>query len=96
MAKGNPHPDMSGLRPGQGRNKGIPNKVTRTMKAILEEAANAMAADPKLNILAMARRSQVGLVAAHNITSKLLPVQLTGDKDNPVVINITSDRAAAV
>lgn len=81
-------------RIGKGKPKGVLNKVTRTMKQIMEEAVTKVDNNPKTSLASLASDGKQGKAVFWQVASKLLPVQLTGDKANPIVVNITSKDAS--
>ena len=87
----NSKPNMAGLRKGGGRT--TPNKLTRAYKDILAEAVNELNADKKTSLVTLARSSKNHLAAVYKLGAVIVPLQVTGDKDNPVTINITHDQA---
>lgn len=72
-----------GKRPGSGRKKGVPNKLTGDLKAaILEAAETAGGKDGIAGYLAVQAKINPGPFMT--LLGKVLPMQVTGDKDNPV------------
>ncbi len=77
MANMNP-PKAFRDRQGKGRAKGVPNKVTRTMKQMLAEAANELNLDRKTSLVALAK-SKGGLAAFWSIAQRgLIPSEISG------------------
>ena len=84
-------------RAGRGRPKGSPNKTTALLKdAILKAAEQAgdefkdedgkAAKEGLIGYLKMQAVLQPGPFMA--LLGKVLPLQVTGDADNPIIINI--------
>lgn len=89
MPKGNPHPRLENLTGmGKGRKKGVPNKITRTVKEMLIEAANELNADPVTSLVAMAKEKG-GLPAFWGIASRLIPTEITGKDGDPIDMKMT-------
>lgn len=66
MAKG-------GKRPGSGRKKGTPNKLTKTVKEAFEQAFNAMQAEPKVKLEAWGKENPTEF---YKLASKLIPSEI--------------------
>lgn len=73
--------------PGPGRPKGVPNKTTALLKdAIIQAATDAGDGDLVAYLTQQAKDHPgpfLGLVG------KVLPLQVAGDAENPLVINVT-------
>lgn len=68
---------------GKGRVKGVPNKTTALLKdAILEAATLAGGRDGLVGYLNQQAKNNPGPFLA--LVGKVLPLQIAGDKDNPV------------
>ena len=83
--------------PGPGRPKGIPNKATTAAKDAIAAAAEGLGGTDRL--IAWAQEDPLNERAFwSSIYPKLLPLQLTGDANNPlVVVGMTKEqRDAAV
>jgi hypothetical protein len=63
-----------------GRQKGTPNKTTVKVKEAFEAAFEQLGGVDALVTWGQAERSEF-----YKLYAKLLPVQVTGDKDNPIV-----------
>lgn len=72
MAKG-------GIRPGAGRKKGVPNKLTKDIKAALMAAFELAGGQDYL--LTIAKTDPKTFCA---LLGKAMPMQMTGDPDNPL------------
>lgn len=68
-----------GKRPGAGRKKGTPNRLNATVKAAIEEAFNKAGGADYL-----ARMADEQPQAFMTLLGKVLPMQIAGDKDNPI------------
>jgi hypothetical protein len=68
---------------GRGRKKGVPNKLTQTIKAAIETAfSQAGGAD---YLTRMAEEQPVAFMA---LLAKVLPTQITGDNGGAIVTEI--------
>lgn len=76
---------------GKGRPKGVPNKVTGQLKDMILRALDAAGGEAYL-----AQQAIDNPGPFMTLVGKVLPLQLTGDKDNPVVIQNKEARDAAV
>lgn len=92
MAKSHPTNKIEGgnlSRRGAGRPKGSQNKVTKAAKEVIAEAAERIGGVDRL--VDWARESPENEKAFWSqIYPKLLPLQVSGDKENPLsfVINV--------
>ena len=66
-----------------GRQKGTPNKLTADVKQAIEKAFKKAGGEDYL-----ARQADENPTAFMTLLGKLLPTQVTGDPDNPVVTRI--------
>jgi hypothetical protein len=74
---------QDGQSPDRGRPKGSPNKTTAAAKAVIEEAASGLGGADRL--LEWAKEDPKNEHAFwSSIYPKLLPLQVSGDPDNPV------------
>ena len=81
---------MRGSKPGErrgGRTKGTPNKIGKAAKDAIAEAAEKLGGVNRLVSWAK-EDTQNEKAFWSQIYPKLLPLQLTGDKDNPVRFNV--------
>jgi hypothetical protein len=76
---------ITGGKPGPGRPKGSRNKVTGAAKDIIAEAAERLGGVDRLVKWAK-EDAQNERAYWSQIFPKLLPLQLTGDTNNPVAI----------
>jgi hypothetical protein len=76
--KGSP----KGVRQG-GRKPGTPNKLTGEVKAMILEALEQAG-----GVAYLASQAVETPAAFLSLVGKVLPLQLTGDKDNPVVTRV--------
>ena len=75
---------------GRGRPKGTPNKTTALLKdAILLAADTAGGRDGLVGYLTSQAKESPGPFMA--LLGKVLPLQITGDKDNPLAMHMTMD-----
>lgn len=73
---------------GPGRPKGVPNKTTQLLKdAILKAAQDAGGDDGMVGYLTIQAKANPGPFMA--LLGKVLPMQLVGDVDAPIEINVT-------
>lgn len=78
-------------RRGAGRPKGAKNKTTATAKAMIEECAAGLGGSTRL--IAWAKEAPENERAFWaTIFPKLMPVQLTGDSDNPIAVTMIERR----
>lgn len=63
-----------GKRPGAGRPKGSPNKVTTSMKEAFREAFDELGGSP-----ALAKWAKANPTEFYKLSSKLIPIQLQGE-----------------
>ena len=74
---------MKGQKTG-GRQKGTPNKVTGAAKSAIEVAADGLGGAPRL--IAWAKEDPLNERAFWTqIYTKLLPLQVSGDPDQPLI-----------
>jgi hypothetical protein len=68
-----------------GRVAGVPNKATRTVKEVFAQVFDELQDDPdaKLSVWAKANKTEF-----YKLSSKLLPIQIAGDADNPIAVNV--------
>lgn len=82
--RGGARPNSGGARPGAGRPAGVPNKIHADVKAGILEAFERAGGPEYLHKIAMDDpRTFCGLLG------KVLPMQVVGDPDRPVGIQIT-------
>lgn len=77
-----------GKRPGAGRKKGIPNKITGDLKSMILGAL-----DNKGGIEYLEKQADQNPVAFLTLVGKVLPMTVAGDPDNPVKTTITVEWA---
>ena len=74
-------------KPGPGRPKGLPNKSTQLLKdAILKAATDAGDGDMAAYLTQQAKDNPGPFMA---LLGKVLPMQIAGDAENPLTINVT-------
>lgn len=69
-----------------GRPKGATNKTTRTVKEVFAKVFDELQDDPKANLKVWAKNNKTEF---YKLSSKLLPIQLAGDPENPIPVNLT-------
>lgn len=70
------------FKPGQGgRKPGSVNKTTKLVKEVFAEAFDKLQEHPTANLVSWAQEEPTEF---YKLASKLIPVQLAGDKDNPI------------
>lgn len=77
---------QSGVKPpnaGKGRKKGVPNKVTADVKAMILTALNEAGGADYL-----VQQSEENPVAFMTLIGKVLPMTVAGDPNNPLVTEI--------
>jgi hypothetical protein len=79
------------LRRGGGRPKGAQNKTTRAAKDMISDVAHGLGGSKRM--LAWAQEAPENEKAFWTqVYPKLLPVQVSGDSENPVVISLIERR----
>lgn len=85
---------ITGGKPGPGRPKGSPNKVSKAAKDAIAEAAEKLGGVNRL--VAWAKEDPLNERAFWaTIYPKLIPIQLAGDADAPLVTEIVIRGVAA-
>lgn len=79
-------PKIGGGKAGPGRPKGLPNKTTALLKDAILQAATQAGGGDMVAYLTLQARSNPGPFMA--LLGKVLPMQLTGEGDGPLVIEI--------
>lgn len=75
-------------KPGPGRPKGVPNKTTQLLKdAILKAAEEAGGEEGMVGYLTV--QAMTNPQSFLPLLGKVLPMQLVGDVDAPIEINVT-------
>lgn len=72
---------------GKGRPKGTPNKTTKQVKEMILAAL-----DMAGGIDYLVRQSEENPTAFMTLVGKVLPLQLSGDEENPVAIRMIERR----
>ncbi|HVI55477.1 MAG TPA: hypothetical protein VM621_10550 [Luteibacter sp.] len=67
-----------------GRQKGVPNKTTATLKEMILEAL-----DKKGGVDYLVKQAESSPSAFMTLLGKVLPTQVSGDPDNPLVAGLT-------
>ena len=82
----------AGSKPGErrgGRKKGVPNKLTADIKSMVLEALNKTG-----GVEYLVRQSDENPVAFMSLVGRVLPLQVSGDPDNPLTHKITVEFVA--
>lgn len=74
-----------GKREGSGRKKGVPNKLTGDVKAMILEAL-----ENKGGVSYLEKQADANPVAFLTLVGKVLPMTVQGDPDKPLSIVIAS------
>jgi hypothetical protein len=69
-----------------GKPKGAVNKSTRIVKEVFADVFDKLQGDKKANLLKWAKANPTEF---YKLSAKLIPIQLAGDPDNPVAVNMT-------
>ena len=72
-----------GKRPGAGRKKGVPNKMTRELKEMILDALTEVGGVEYLK-----KRAKDTPNAFLTLIGKVLPLQVTGEGGGPVTVEI--------
>jgi hypothetical protein len=84
-------PKIGEGKPGPGRPKGLPNKTTALLKdAILQAATKAGGGDLVEYLTGQAAANPGPFMA---LLGKVLPLQIAGDSENPIAIQMVELRA---
>jgi hypothetical protein len=75
---------MSERKKTGGRVKGVPNKLTGDIKAMIVEAFKKAG-----GVEYLVKQSQVNPIAFMGLVGKVLPLQISGDQKNPVQIKVS-------
>ena len=82
MAGGKP----KGLPKSGGRVKGKPNTELMSVRKVFEVAFAELQNDPNSNLIAWGKENNTEF---YKLSSKLLPLQISGDPESPLTIQIT-------
>ncbi len=74
--------------PGPGRKKGVPNKFTADVKAMVLEALTKAG-----GVEYLLKQSEANATAFLTLVGKVLPLTVAGDKDNPLNVIQRVERA---
>lgn len=69
-----------------GRKVGVPNKTTTTVREAFENAFRILQEDEEANVIAWGKENKTEF---YKLSSKLIPMQITGDPEAPLTIQIT-------
>jgi len=69
-----------------GREKGTPNKTTATVREAFENAFRILQEDDEANVITWGKNNTTEF---YKLSSKLIPMQITGDPEAPLTIQIT-------
>ena len=75
-----------GLPKSGGRIKGIPNKTTTTVREAFENAFKLLQEDDEANVISWGKNNTTEF---YKLSSKLIPLQITGDPNAPLTIQVT-------
>jgi hypothetical protein len=64
-----------------GRVAGTPNKTTRIVKDVFADVFSQLQKDPKAKLSSWAKENPTEF---YKLASKLIPIQVGGDPDNPI------------
>jgi hypothetical protein len=70
-------------KPGPGRPKGVPNKVTTALKDVILAAAHAQEGGA---VGYLTRQAEENPVAFMGLLGRVLPLQVAGDPDAPLIV----------
>jgi hypothetical protein len=68
---------------GMGRKRGVPNKITHDLRQMILGALSQAG-----GVDYLARQAEESPAAFLALIGKVLPYQVTGDKDNPLIIKL--------
>lgn len=68
-----------------GRVAGTPNKIPKQVKDVFFETFTQLQQDPEANLPKWAKENRTEF---YKLSSKLLPIQLAGDPENPIAVNV--------
>jgi hypothetical protein len=71
-----------------GKPKGALNKTTRMVKQVFADVFEKLQEDPEANLITWARQNQTEF---YKLSTKLIPIQMAGDPDNPIPFNAAID-----
>lgn len=69
-----------------GREKGVPNKITASVKEAIVNAFNELQNDPDANLIAWGKKNTT---AFYMVASKVIPSEINHSLDNKVITVIT-------
>lgn len=69
-----------------GREKGTPNKTTATVREAFENAFRILQDDEVANVITWGKNNTTEF---YKLSSKLIPMQISGDPEAPLTIQIT-------
>jgi hypothetical protein len=78
----------NGVKTG-GRGKGTPNKTTKMVKEVFATVFDEIQEDKKANLKSWAKENPTEF---YKLASKLIPVQVGGDPENPLNLNLTTEQ----
>lgn len=73
-----------GKRAGAGRKAGVPNKLTREVKQMILDALEQAG-----GVTYLTKQATANPTAFLTLLGKVLPLQVTGDPDNPLGVVVT-------
>jgi hypothetical protein len=69
-----------------GKPKGAINKTTKAVKEVFADVFAEMQKDPQAKLLVWGKANPTEF---YKLAAKLIPIQLAGDKDNPLPLQVT-------
>lgn len=68
-----------------GKPKGAVNKTTKLVKEVFGEVFSELQSDPEANLKAWGQKNPTEF---YKLASKLIPIQMAGDPENPLVFSL--------
>lgn len=86
MKNNPPLSKRGGARPGAGRKKGVPNKLTTQLKDMILQALDE--AHPKGSIAYLKEQASLNPTAFMTLVGKVLPLQVNAEHSGEVVAHV--------